>query len=51
MAANVQTAPPTENSNDPSAGRPYHDKITADLKLLIAKRAMIEKTLVRELEI
>jgi len=34
-----------ENSVDKSAGRPYHDKIAADLRALLAKRVVLDRSL------
>lgn len=32
---------------DPTRGLPYHEKLTADLKQALAKKKMLERTLVR----
>jgi len=40
MAANA-----TNENSDPSAGRPYHDKLAADLRALLAKRVVLDRSL------
>lgn len=49
MAENIPPTTAIGTDDDPTRGMPYHDKVTADLKVLIYKKRVADKTVVRSL--